>query len=533
MGNIYRISIVLITVSVLFGCRQFCVSFLGYPPEEQFASFKSNNRVDELVIKELRKRDIPPSPTCTDEVFIRRVYLDAAGILPGPQDVKSFFADKSPEKRKKLVDKVLSGADFADYQALKWSDILRIKAEFPSNLWPQAAQVYHRWVRESIFRNKPYDKFVYELLCSNGSNFQVPPVNFYRAFQERKPEEIAENIALVFMGIRLDQSSWTEKQLLGMAAFFTKIGYKNTYEWKEEIVYFNPDAKTDPKLNIPLKPVPLNGKPLDIPEDKDPRVVFANWLTAPANPYFSKCIVNRVWYWLFDRGIVHPADDMRPDNPPWSPELLSFLEKELVSHNYDLKHIYRLILNSNTYQLSSRSNEWNASDESGFARYRIRRMDAETLIDVICQITAVPEKYTSGIPEPYTFLPASVRAVKIADGSISSSFLDMFGRSPRNTSFESEKNVSPSLLQALHILNSGHIQRKIDQSPLIKGIISEKKGNDYKIEALYLLILSRYPADGERKIAEAYINAPNTKPYDALTDLAWALLNTKEFILKH
>ncbi|OGV55264.1 MAG: hypothetical protein A2017_09545 [Lentisphaerae bacterium GWF2_44_16] len=518
---------------MLFGCRQFCVNFLGYPPEEQFTSFKINNKVDEIVIKEFRKRDIPPSPTCTDEVFIRRVYLDTGGILPSPQDVRNFLADKSPEKRKKLVDKLLSSMDFADYQALKWSDILRIKAEFPSNLWPQAAQVYHRWLRESIFRNKPYNKFVYELLTSNGSNFQVPPVNFYRAFQERKPDEIAENIALVFMGIRLDRAPWTEKQLSGMAAFFTKIGYKNTFEWKEEIVYFNPEAKADPKLNLPLKPVPLNGKPLDIPQDKDPRIVFADWLIAPANPWFAKCAVNRVWYWLLDRGIVNPSDDMRPDNPPWSPELLAFLEKELVSHNYDLKHIYRLILNSNTYQLSSMSNEWNVSDENGFSRYRIRRVDAETLIDIICQITAVPEKYTSGIPEPYTFLPSSIRAVKIPDGSISSSFLDMFGRSPRNTSFEAEKTLSPSLLQALHIFNSGHIQRKLDQGPVIKGIISDKKGDDYKIEALYLLILSRYPTAGERKIAEDYIKAPNTKPYDAMNDLAWALLNTKEFILKH
>lgn len=533
MSAIYRTIIVFVIITAICGCRQFGVVFLGYPPGSCYDSFKVNNQIDKIVINDLDEKNIAPSETCSDEVFIRRIYLDAAGTLPPPKDVKDFIADKDLKKRSKLIDKLLESKDFADYQAMKWSDLLRIKAEFPSNLWPQASQVYHRWVKESIYKNKPYNQFARELLTSNGSNFHVPPINFYRAFQERNPKDIASNVCLVFMGIRIDKAPYTEEQLSGLSAYFSKISYKNTDEWKEEIVYFNPDAKPDAKLNIPEKPVPLNGQPVNVEYGQDPRIMFADWLTAPENPWFAKNIVNRIWYWLIGRGIVHEPDNMNPPNMPSNPELLAFLEKELIANKYDLKHIYRLILNSNVYQLSSATNEWNIADESGFSHYLIRRLDSEVLIDAICQLTGVPERYSSGIPEPFTYLPTSERAVRIADGSISSSFLDMFGRSPRNTSFESEKTISSSLLQCQHMLNSGHIQKKIEQSQAIKKIINDKKGNDYIIQEFYVLILSRFPTADEKKVAEAYLSSNKRKPYDSAIDLAWALVNTKEFILKH
>lgn len=533
MRTIYATIIFVLIVAVLCGCRQFGVIFLGYPPGSCYENFKINNGIDKLVIKDLEEKNIAPSETCSDEVFIRRVHLDAAGTLPTPQEVKDFIADKDAAKRSKLIDRILDGKEFADYQAMKWSDLLRIKAEFPSNLWPQASQVYHRWVRESIYKNKPYNQFARELLTSNGSNFHVAPINFYRAFQDRNPKDIAVNVSIVFMGMRIDKAPYTEEQLSGMAAYFSKIGYKNTDEWKEEIVYFNPEAKPDLKLNLPEKPVPLNGQAVTIEYGKDPRMVFADWLLAPENPYFARNAVNRIWYWLTGRGIVHEPDNMSPENLPSNPELLTFLEKEFKDRKYDLKHIFRLILNSNVYQLSSEPNEWNLADDSGYSRYLLRRLDAEVLIDAICQLTGIPERYSSGIPEPFTYLPTGERAVRIADGSISSSFLDMFGRSPRNTSFESERNTSSSLLQCQHMLNSGHIQKKIEQSQTIKKIINDKKGNDYIIQEFYLLILSRYPTAEEKKAADTYLGSNKRKPYDSAIDLAWALINTKEFILKH
>ena len=249
---------------------------------------------------------------------------------------------------------------------MKWGDILRIKAEFPVNLWPNAAQAYHRWVRASIAENKPYDKFVREMLTSSGSNFRVGPVNFYRAIQNRTPEGTATAVALTFMGSRAE--SWPKDRLAGMAVFFAQIGYKPTREWKEEHVFWDPfkSAETAAKSE-PAKPASRaatgacrtadrqprrwtpsfpTGPRFSCRPNRDPREVFADWLITPKNPWFTRNIANRVWAWLLGRGIIHEPDDIRDDNPPSNPELLAYLEKELIASHYNLKHLYRLILNS-------------------------------------------------------------------------------------------------------------------------------------------------------------------------------------------
>jgi hypothetical protein len=274
------------------------------------------------------------------------------------------------------------------------------------------------------------------------------------------------------------------------------------------------------------------GKPIQLNADDDPRVVFADWLTAPDNPWFAKAIVNRIWFWLTGRGIINDVDDIRPGNPPWSPELLAYLEKELVGGKYDLKHIYRLILNSSTYQLSSVPTPQNSADEAGFSHYRVRRLDAEVLIDAICQITGTGEEYTSAIPEPFTFIPSSQRTITLADGSIKSSFLEMFGRPGRDTSLESDRNNSPSVFQTLHLLNSSHIQKKIMKGSRLRKLLAACSSTKDRVDLLYLEILSRMPAQEEQKIALDYIAASKLVD-DGSYDLAWALMNTSEFILKH
>ena len=513
---------------------------IGAEPPEQpkyqkyFDNFKQNNKIDELVLNVLKSRDIPPSETCPDDVFLRRACLDLTGTIPTSQEARNFLGDKDPKKRAKLIDRLLSKNEFAVYWSMKWGDLLRIKAEFPSNLWPNAAQAYARMVKDRIQNNTPYDKFVRELLTTSGSNFRDPAVNFYRAFQERSPQLLAENAVQNFMGLRLAESGLTENQILGMAAFFTKVGYKGTEEWKEEIIFFNPAGKplTD-KEGKPVLPTPLNGKAFEIPADTDPRLVFADWLTSPKNPWFARNIVNRVWYWLMGQGIVHEPDDMRAENAPWSSELLKYLENELIAQNFDLKHIYRLILNSNTYQLSAKSNEGNDEDEDGFSHYRVRRLEAEVIIDAICQITGTGESYQSAIPEPFTFLPNNQRAIDIADGSITSPVLEMFGKPPRNTSFESERNSVPSVTQVQHLLNSSSIERKIVNGRLIQQLISQRKNDVNLVDELYLRILSRFPTEEEKKLALAYLTDTKRRANESATDIAWALINTSEFILKH
>lgn len=492
------------------------------------------SRIDTFVFAKQAESGFPPSELCSDAVFIRRAYLDVIGTLPTAGEVRLFLASRSPEKRAELIDELLRRPEFADYLALKWCDLLRVKSEFPSNLWPNAVQAYHYWILNAFRQNMPYDQFVRALLTASGSNFRDPPVNFCRPFQERTPRKILDTVALVFMGVRLENSGWSEEQMTGMDAFFAQVAYKKTDEWKEEIVYFDPTKKmTNSATGIVVEPTPIGGSPLKLKDMDDPRVAFADWLTAPDNPWFAKNIVNRIWFWLMGRGIIHEVDDIRPGNPPWSPELLAYLEKELVENKYDLKHIYRLILNSSTYQLSSVPIPENAADESGFSHYRIRRLDAEVLIDAICQITGTGEEYSSAIPEPFTFIPSSQRTIMLADGSIKSPFLEMFGRPSRDTSLESDRNNGVSVFQTLHLLNSSHIQNKIKKGPRIRQLIQRVSDSGDRADELYLQILSRLPEPEEKQVALEYTRSGGLSTSDATLDLAWALMNTKEFILKH
>ncbi len=506
-------------------------------------------RIDELVFAKLHALGIEPARPCSDAVFLRRAYLDVIGTLPTVDEARAFLTDKDPDKRDKLIDALLQRPEFADFWAMKWSDLLRVKAEFPINLWPNAAQAYHRWIRNAIRTNMPYDRFVRELLTSSGSNFRVPQVNFYRAMQSRDPKGIARSVALTFMGTRVDH--WPEERLAGMAAFFVKVAYKPTGEWKEEIVIFDPlktvlpqaadkptgtqaaektalgkkpgqknaAQKKGSKERIVPAPVPQpvfpDGTPVEIPWHQDPRVVFADWLIRPDNPWFTRNIVNRIWYWLMGRGIIHEPDDIRPDNPPSNPELLDYLAAELVQSNYDLKHIYRLILKSSTYQLSPIPRSQDPRAAVHFASYTVRRLEAEVIIDALNQITGTTESYSSIIPEPYTFIPENCRAIALPDGSITSSFLELFGRPPRDTGLESERNNRITAAQRLHLLNSSHVRDKLRNGPALRKLLQE--GN--ATENLYLAILSRFPAEGE--------GGP------AGETLAWTLINTTEFLFRH
>jgi hypothetical protein len=491
------------------------------------------NRIDTLVFAKQIETGFPLSDMCADAVFIRRAYLDVIGTLPTADEVRRFLSNRSPDKRAELIDDLLERPEFADYLALKWCDLLRVKSEFPSNLWPNAVQAYKYWILNAFRSNMPYDQFTRALLTTSGSNFRDAPSNFYRPFQERTPRKIFDTVALVFMGVRLDNSGWSEDQKLGMDAFFAKVAYKKTAEWKEEVVYFDPDKQLlHPATGISVLPTPLGGSPLNLEKYADPRIAFADWLTAPENPWFAKSIVNRIWFWLMGRGLIHEVDDIRPDVKPWSPELLAYLEKELVDNKYNLKHIYRLILNSSTYQLSSLPTPENAGDEAGFSHYRARRLDAEVLIDAICQVTGTGEEYTSAIPEPFTFIPASQRTITLADGSIKSSFLEMFGRPGRDNSLESDRNNNPSVFQTLHLLNSSHIRNKVMNGPKLRKIMTAFPGRKERVNQLYMEILSRIPTPEEQKIAVDYI-ASSEQDDNGFYDLAWALINTSEFILKH
>ena len=527
----------------------------------------AESQIDKLVFAELARLKIEPV-LCSDAVFVRRAYLDVIGTLPTAKEARQFIEDPDTKnKRSIVIDRLLERDEFADYWAMKWGDVLRIKAEFPVNLWPNAAQAYHRWVRASLAANKPYDKFAREMLTASGSNFRVGPVNFYRAIQNRTPEGIAGAVALTFMGARAE--SWPTNRLADMAVFFSQIGYKPTSEWKEEHVFWDPlgfskvagnsapgrtaitaigsNSAAQVALSAPMNSVAQeavfpDSTRIKLPPNRDPRKLFADWLMTPKNPWFTRSIVNRVWAWHLGRGIVHESDDLRDDNPPGNPALLAWLEKEMIASRYDLKHLHRLILNSQIFQLSSMPRCNTPQAEANFASYPLRRLDAEVLIDAINQITGSSDLYTSPIPEPFTYIPTDMPAIAIADGSITSPFLALFGRSARATGLENERNNKTVPAQWLHLLNSTHIQRKLEQGPRLKAIIGSDRRSSEITEDLYLTILSRFPTPDETAKARAYVVAAaesaggkgnRSNRREGWVDLSWALINSTEFLYHH
>jgi hypothetical protein len=366
-----------------------------------------------------------------------------------------------------------------------------------------------------------------------------------------------------------------------MEAFFSRVTYKPTREWKEEIVFWDPDrdytlqqeaiaaaaalatnvassvtnaaskqatnavsqqvTNAVPQVAVvqPVKSVPQvgifpDGKKIKLPPDRDPREIFADWLITPKNPWFTKNIVNRIWSWLLGRGIIHEPDDIRPDNPPSNPDLLEYLQKEFIASHYDMKHIYRLILNSKTYQLSSiipKPN--NPKAEANFAFYPLRRLDAEVLIDSIDKVTGTSDLYTSAIPEPFTFIPENKPSVAIMDGSISSAFLELFGRPARATGLEKERANRPLATQSMYLLNSVQIQRKLETGRMLKAIMGTNTKRMEIIEDIYLTILSRFPTLTEVKNAEEYNKSGVVQGRDVWVDLSWALINSEEFLYRH
>jgi hypothetical protein len=511
-------------------------------PPVNFPPLEANNRIDDLVYAKLAAMGIPPSGLSTDPEFLRRVYLDTIGILPTPTEARAFLADGDPQKRARLIDRLLARDEFNDFWSLKWGDLLRIKSEYPVRVWPKAVAVYYQWLHQSLAENKPYDQLARELITATGSNFRVGPANFVRAVANKDPRTVAESAALVFMGARLGcarchshpYETWTPDDSLAFGAWFGRVNYKSTLEWKEEIVYLDFKANLrDPRTRQVVQPRVPSGEPVKVGPEEDPRIRFALWLTAPDNPWFAANIVNRIWFWLMGTGIVNEPDDMRPTNPPTNPQLLAFLEGELVDSHYDLRHMYRLILNSRTYQLSSEPNQWNAADVAHFSRYAARRLSAEQMLDAVSQFTETNEPFRSIIPEPFSNWPSDTRATQISDGNTECAFLDMFGRPPRDTPYESERDSVLTLRQTLYFLNSEQLEGKLSSSPRLKRLLASKQSDAEIVDELYLAALSRFPSDEERKRVLEYLTARKAARAQAVQDVAWAVLNAKEFLFNH
>ena len=490
---------------------------------------KENNFVDTLVFNKLKQLQILPSELCSDAEFLRRAYLDTTGRLPKIAEAEAYLNDKSADKRAKLVDQLLETEDFASFWTLKWADILRSNSK---KIKVTGTHKFHRWIFDSILKDKPIDQFAFELLTASGSVFENPPANYWRA--SRDPNDATETTAQLFLGIRIQCAKchnhpfekWTQDNYYGIAAAFNRIGRKPGAFTDDEIIYATRSGEIkQPRTGQTMKVHLLLKGDVDVPAEQDRREVFASWLVNPENPFFAKASVNRIWGHLMGRGIVEPVDDFRDSNPPSNEALLNELAKQFSSNKYSRKWAIKQIMKSRTYQLSSRKNQFNADDEIYASHAVTRLLSAEQLLDAICQVTAVPESFSG--------LPRGTRAVELPDPPTNHYFLKVFGQPQREMACQCERSNESNLSQALQMINGPVVHNKLrDDKGRINASIAAKKSDDDIINSLYLAALSRRPIAAEMAAAKKHIAASDNRRL-ALEDVGWAILNSKEFLFQH
>lgn len=504
---------------------------------EVFARSSRYNFIDELVLRKLQTLNIAPSEPCADREFIRRAFLDATGTLPTPQEVESFLADSAPNKRAQLIDALLAREEFTDYWTNRWADVLLVSSD---KIGSAAMWSFYNWIRQGVASNKPWDKLVREIITANGNTLENGAANYY--VMHKEITDLTENASMAFLGMSITCArchnhpleKWTQKQYYQMANLFARVGLKNGVRPGDVQVYSNPSGEVNhPRLGKPLPPAPLDGDALSFDSPKDRRQHLADWLTSPSNPYFAKAVVNRVWKNFMGRGLVEAMDDMRATNPPSNEELLGALTKDFTDHGFDVKHLIRTVMNSAAYQRSSRANETNHQDDRFYSRYIIKRLPAEAVLDAISQVTGVPTEFPG--------YATGMRAMQIPDARVNSYFLTVFGKPPRFATCECERTAEPSVTQALHVINGETINQKLRATGgLVDAFIKSGITGEHLINQLYLSALSRRPERDELNRLLSVMNDNEGTGSDsresrrqAIEDLVWAVLSSKEFMFNH
>jgi hypothetical protein len=525
------------------------LAFVPERPNFVWANPRPNNYIDYAIFVKLERLRMNPSESCSDEAFVRRAYLDLLGISPPAQSARAFVLDQSPAKRARLIDELLERPEFAEFWALKWCDLLRAEERL---LDRKGIELFHQWVRQSIAEHKPLDQFAREIIAARGSTYKNPAANFYRA--TRTAMERGEAAAQLFLGTRVQCAQchnhpfdrWTQDDYYDWQRVFARLGYKvlenrrrdtvDGHEFKgEQIVYVSGSGDVkNPRTGAPAKPRFLGEKLNCDTTAEDELTALAKWVASPSNPFFAKAQVNRVWYHLFGRGIVEPLDDFRASNPPSHPDLLEALASDLVNHGFDLRQLIRAIMNSRTYQLSATPNDTNVSDEANFSHSLVRRLSAEQLLDSQSEVL--------GVPAHLVGYPLGTRAVQLAGAlaerkrderkSEVDQFLASFGKPPRLLPTECERACEPTMGQAFQMMNGPVLNEMLAEKENILGkLLASDKSSEQIVTDLYWSALTRAPSGDElSKLASYLAEAKDRRA--ALEDIAWSLLNSKEFLFR-
>ncbi|HEY1190702.1 MAG TPA: DUF1553 domain-containing protein [Gemmata sp.] len=500
------------------------------PPETNF--------VDTHTFAKLKQMSIAPSDLAEDHEFVRRAYLDCIGRMPTSEEAKAFRADKDAKKREKLIDALVDTPEFADFWALKWADVLRSSRK---TIQVKGSYGFQAWLRGHFQKNTPLDQIVQEIVTANGDSYANPPANYYRIAKD--PTALAETTAQLFLGVRMQCAKchnhpferWSQDDYYGMAAWFARVKTKPApvigtkppgNAPHAEVVFVSRDGEVNqPRTGKQMKPRYIGTGDADVKPGEDRRAVLAKWLTSPENAFFSKSVVNRVWFHLMGKGIVDPVDDFRESNPSCNDELLNALAQDFAQNKFDMKRLVKTIMKSRTYQLSAQPNDSNRDDGKYFSHAVTKLLTAEQLLDAICDFTGVPEKFAG--------LPAGTRAIQLPDGEVNHPFLKAFGQPARELACECERESDGNLAQALQLINGPTVNEKVRNANNRLGkLLAAKKSNDEILTDLYYAALGRAPFEDEKKIALEHVTKREDKR-KAWEDLVWALVNTREFLFRH
>ncbi len=509
-----------------------------YADSAKLAGWKHNNFVDELASAKFRELGIEPSGLCDDPAFVRRAFLDAIGTLPTAEEAQAFIDSKDPDKRNKLLDRLLGltgnpdldtyNDQYAAYWTLKWSDLIRNDSK---TVGEQGMWAMHNWIRESFRVGKPWDQFVRELVTAKGSIYMNGPANYFRI--NSKSTDLTESTAQIFMGLRMECAKchhhpferWSEADYYGFAAFFGRVGLKTSEEFglfgREQVVVVRDSGSVrHPRTGKTMEPTPLGGEPSDHALDR--RIPLAQWLTSPENTMFAESVVNRYVRYLLGRGLVEPVDDMRSTNPPTNEALMKALAADFVKNEHSLKHLIRTIMGSRLYQLSSQPTQSNVTDDRFYSHFKVKRLPAEPLLDAVDRTTGVQTKFKS--------LPSGTRAIELPDADYPNYFLVTFAKPRRASVCECERQPDENLSQALHTLNGDTLAKKLaDKNGAVATLVTAKTPHAEIVKQLYLTALARYPSVEELEAADGFL-AESPSPRECYEDLLWALINSKQFL---
>ncbi|MEZ6139117.1 MAG: DUF1553 domain-containing protein [Zavarzinella sp.] len=538
ISALFGTSVASMTVTVPYG-NQLDATVFDHFPERNF--------IDGHVLRKLKQLQIPPSATCDDATYIRRVFLDTMGVLPTMQEVNTFVASKEPNKREKLVDSLFQRTEFVDCWTYKWSDLLLVST---FQLPDPAMWAFSRHIRNAVEDNMPWDRFARETLLASGSTLQNGGGNYFVLHKDIA--ELTEKTAVTFMGMSITCArchnhpleKWTQDQYWGMANLFSRVGMKNGKS-AGDVVLAN--AKSGdvlhPRLNMPIPPTPLDAPPMAVGSNEDRREYFVNWLTAKENPFFAPAVVNRVWKNFMGRGLVEADDDLRETNPPTNIPLMQELSAKFIEQKYDLRWLMRTILTSAAYQRQAEPLPENKEDDRYYSHYFIKRLSSEVLLDALSSVTAVPtpfNKVYSGVERgtaATSNYPLGTRALELPDARVASAFLDAFGRPERQLACSCERTDDSTVGQALLMNNSDILNSKLrDKKSRITTWLDSKKPANKAMDELFLLALARTPNEAERTRLLNLLGIANGNDLlnrEALEDLFWAVLTSKEFMFNH